>query len=40
MGWGLWGFFGVEGLDMRFTGEIRGKKLWGWGELELDPLIA
>ena len=28
MGWELWGFLGVEGLDTRFYGEIRGKNLW------------
>ena len=27
MGWGLWGLFGVEGLDMQIYGEIREKKL-------------
>ena len=34
MGWELWGFLGVEGLDTLFYGEIRGKNLWvggrGW----------
>ena len=27
MGWELWGFFGVEGLDTRIYGEILGKNL-------------
>ena len=27
MGCGLWGLFGVEGLDMQIYGEIREKKL-------------
>jgi hypothetical protein len=40
IGWELGGFFGVEGLDMRFYGEIRGKNLWEREELEIDPLIA
>ena len=26
MGWELWGFLGVEGLDKGIYGEIRGKK--------------
>ena len=27
MGWELWGFLKVEGLDTRIYGEIRGKKV-------------
>jgi hypothetical protein len=33
MGCGLGGFLGVEGLDLRFYGEIRGKILREWAEL-------
>ena len=40
MEWELWGFLGVEGLDTRIYGEIRGKNLWEREELEVDPLIA
>ena len=29
MGWELWGFLGVEGLDTLFYGEIRGGKIFG-----------
>ena len=36
MGWELWGFLGVEGLDMRIYGEIRRKNLREWGELALE----
>ena len=38
MGWELWGFWGVEGLDMRIYGEIRGKNLWERERVvEVDP---
>ena len=40
MGYGLGEFLGVEGLDTRFYGGIRGKNLWEREELEVDPLIA
>ena len=40
IGSGVCGFRGVKGLDMRIYGEIRGKNLWEWEELEVDPLIA
>ena len=38
MGWELWGFLGVEGLDTLFYGEIRGEKSLGRREgLEVAP---
>jgi hypothetical protein len=40
MGCGLGGFLGVEGLDTRFYGEIRGKNLRERAELEVDPPFA
>ena len=37
---GLGEFLGVEGLDTRFYGEIRGKNLRERAELEVDPPFA
>jgi hypothetical protein len=40
MGWELLIFLGVEGLDKRIYGEIRGKNLRELAELAVDPPFA